>query len=370
MPRVIGVDPGSLSFDLCGLDDGRVFLDVSIAAEEAARSPALLVDYLTAALPVDLIAAPSGYGLPLVPVAAITEDQLNLFLLVREDDRDQPEMVGGLRAMIELMRERRLPAVILPGVLHLPTVPAHRKVNRIDMGTADKVCVAVLAIRDQATRLGLPPEATSFILIELGGAFTAGLAVDHGRIVDGIGGSGGGLGYRALGTLDGEVGYALGRVRKSELFAGGAVSIAGDPSLSPESFAERAASSTRVKLAWDAFLESIEKIVASLRVSVPEPREVLLSGRLSRIPAIAEAVATRVKHVAPAHGVSGLAVLGKEAAQGAGLIADGLAGGLHRRLVDVMGLREARGTILDHLYVAGSGSIRDQFGLVPGRPPR
>ena len=37
MPRVIGIDPGSLSFDLCGLDEGQVFLDVSLAAPDAAR---------------------------------------------------------------------------------------------------------------------------------------------------------------------------------------------------------------------------------------------------------------------------------------------------------------------------------------------
>ena len=27
MPRVIGIDPGTVSIDLCGLDEGRVFLD-------------------------------------------------------------------------------------------------------------------------------------------------------------------------------------------------------------------------------------------------------------------------------------------------------------------------------------------------------
>src|SRR5262249_24921290 len=166
--------------------DGRVFLEPSIAAEEAARAPALLVERLAGTLPLDLIAAPSGYGLPLVPIADLDETQLGLFILVRPDDRGQPEMVGGLRAMIESMRGRRLPAVLLPGVIHLPTVPPHRKVNRIDMGTADKLGVAALAIWDQARRLGVPAAETSFVLVELGGVFTAALAVDHGQVVDGI----------------------------------------------------------------------------------------------------------------------------------------------------------------------------------------
>jgi len=37
MPRVVGVDPGTQSFDLCGLADGQVFLEASIAADDAPR---------------------------------------------------------------------------------------------------------------------------------------------------------------------------------------------------------------------------------------------------------------------------------------------------------------------------------------------
>src|SRR5207247_551957 len=158
-----------------------------------------------------LIAAPSGYGLPLVPLSQVSERDLDLFVLVRPEDREDPELVGALRPMIQQMRALGLPAVFLPGVVHLPTVPPHRKVNRTDLRTADKVCVAAPGIWDQTRRLGLAPAETAFILVELGGAFTAALAVRDGQIVDGIGGSGGGLGYRALGTLDGEVAYVLGR---------------------------------------------------------------------------------------------------------------------------------------------------------------
>ncbi|HSB69649.1 MAG TPA: DUF1464 family protein [Candidatus Methylomirabilis sp.] len=363
MTRVIGADPGTLSFDLCGLEDGRVFLEASIPADGAARDPSALVDRLTSALPLDLIAAPSGYGLPLTPVAEVGDAELDLLLLVREEDRGQPELVGGLRAMLGLMRERRLPAVVLPGVIHLPTVPAHRKVNRIDMGTADKLCVAALGIWDQARRFGLQAGETSFILVELGGAFTAALAVDGGRIVDGIGGAGGGLGYRALGTLDGEVAYALGHVNKSALFTGGAAFIAGDPGLPPELLAARAVEDSRARKAWDAFLECIQKMIASLRVSLPEPREVLLSGRLSRVPAVVDTLAALLGARIPVRRVGGFAATCKEAAQGAALIADGLAGGRHRDLVETMELRGAQGTLFDHLYVTGGRALRRQFGM-------
>ena len=132
------------------------------------------------------------------------------------------------------------------------------------------------------------------MLLELGGFFTAALAVEHGRIVDGIGGSAGGLGYRALGTLDGEVAYALGRVRKSTLFTGGAAFVAGVPDLPPEELAARAAHDARARVAWDALIEAAAKLVAALRVAAPGAREVLLSGRVGRVPAVAEALGRRL----------------------------------------------------------------------------
>jgi predicted butyrate kinase (DUF1464 family) len=363
MPRVVGVDPGTQSFDLCGLADGRVFLDASIGSDDVRRAPAAIVDRLEAALPLDLIAAPSGYGLPLIAAAALGERDLDLAVLVRPEDRGQPERVGGLRTMLELMRARRLPAIVLPGVVHLDSVPPHRKVNRVDMGTADKVSVTALGVWDQARRLGLPPDRTAFVLLELGGFFSAALAVDHGQIVDGIGGSAGGLGYRALGTLDGEVAYALGHVRKSALFTGGAAFVAGAPELSPEDLAARAAHDARARIAWDALIEAAAKLVATLRVSAPDAREVLISGRVGRVPAVGEAVADRLGGVIPVRPLGGFAPSVKEAAQGAALIADGLAGGAHRGVVEAMRLRECRGSVLDHLHVAGGEDLRRQFGL-------
>jgi predicted butyrate kinase (DUF1464 family) len=364
--RVVGIDPGTQSVDLCGLADGRVFLAASVAAEDVRGAPAAVVDALSAALPLDLIAAPSGYGLPLVPVAALDPAQLDLALLVRPEDRGQPERVGGLRAVLGLMRARGLPAVVLPGVVHLDTVPAHRKVNRVDMGTADKLCAAALGVWDQARRLELPPARTAFVLLELGGFFTAALAVEQGRVVDGIGGSAGGLGYRALGTLDGEVAYALGRVRKATLFTGGAAFVAGAPALAPAALAARAATDPRARVAWDALIEAAAKMVAALRVAAPGAREVLLSGSVARVDGVADALADRLGAALPVRPVTGLAAGVKEAAQGAALLADGLAGGRHADLVAALRLRECRGSVLDHLFLAGADEARRAFGLPCG----
>ena len=42
---------------------------------------------------------------------------------------------------------------------------------------------------------------------------------------------------------------------------------------------------------------------------------------------------------------------------------DGLAGGASKRLVQVMGLREAAGTVLDHLHVISPEAARRRLGL-------
>src|SRR2546421_13077746 len=81
MPRVIGIDPGTVSIDLCGLDDGRLFLDRSWPTAEALADPAGFVTQLEAAGPLDLVAGPSGYGLPLTRVQDATEEDLRLAFL-------------------------------------------------------------------------------------------------------------------------------------------------------------------------------------------------------------------------------------------------------------------------------------------------
>src|SRR2546423_855787 len=68
MPRVIGIDPGTVSIDVCGLDDGRLFLDRSVPTADALADPARLVGLPEEeAGPLDLVAGPSGYGPPLTP---------------------------------------------------------------------------------------------------------------------------------------------------------------------------------------------------------------------------------------------------------------------------------------------------------------
>ncbi len=358
--RVIGIDPGTVTIDLCGLDEGRVFLDRSLPTSEALADPARLGRILDAAAPLDLVAGPSGYGLPLIAARDVNEAQLRLAYLAPEGETGG---IGGLRALIRVLARSSAPVVLTPGVVHLASVPAHRKVNRVDMGTADKVCAAALAVREQADRRGCREDEVSFILLELGGAFTAAIAVDRGSIVDGLGGTSGPLGLRAAGAFDGEVAFLAGSVSKRLLFGGGAATIAGMPDATFDTIV--AADTTRARLARAAYIESALKAVAALTTSVPGAREIILSGRLARNQRLSEELSLRLAAITgmPIHVLTGFAAVAKQAAQGAALIADGLAGGASAPLVRALGLRDASGTVLDHLYVITPEAARARLGI-------
>jgi predicted butyrate kinase (DUF1464 family) len=358
-PRVAGIDPGTVSIDVCALDGGELLFEDSFRSPELAFDPAPLVDALMAQGPLDLVLGPAGYGLPLVPGERIGERELGLMLLLRSDEAGARAGIGGLRAMIRALIGAGLPLVFGPGAIHLPTVPEHRKWNRIDLGTADKVCSAALCIVDQAERLGLAFEETSLIMLELGGAFSAALAIDGGQIVDGLGGSCAPIGARACGALDAEVAYLLGpALSKDAVFSGGALDPRGELDLSSPEALEALRGDPDLRAGWLALEEGAVKAALALTASVPSPREILVAGRLAAAPGLLEALRERLAGVAPVSAAGGLGQRGGTAAHGAAVLADGLAGGQYAPMVDRLRLREASGTTLDHLRMYGADGIR------------
>jgi predicted butyrate kinase (DUF1464 family) len=351
-PRVAGVDPGTVSFDVCALDGGEVVLERSFRTSEVGANPALLVDALADHGPFELVLGPAGYGLPLVPVDRVGDRELALMLLLREDEPHGRFGVEGMRSIVRALIAAGLPLVFGPGAIHLPTIPAYRKWNRIDLGTADKVASVALCIADQAQRLGIDFGESSFVLLELGGGFSAALAVDGGRIVDGLGGSAGPIGARACGALDAEAAYLLGAaLSKRTVFSGGALDPRGELDLSEGLDALRR--DPRHRDGWLALEEGAAKATLALTVSAPAPREILVAGRLAQAPGVVDALGERLAAVAPVRAVSGVA-----AAHGAAVLADGLAGGRYAALVECLGVRDASGSALDHLRVHGAERVR------------
>jgi len=261
--------------------------------------------------------------------------------------------------VLQALRESGLPVCFAPGVLHLTTVPEHRKANRIDMGTADKLCAVALAVWDQARRLGVPYTETSFVSVEVGGAFTSVVAVEHGAVIDGSGGTSGAMGFRALGAMDGELAYLLRDFPKDVLASGGAAWIAGMPACSPEELLAAAETDRRAANALAALIEDVAKRVAAEAMLLEAPLEVLLSGRLAGVPGLRRRLGEALQRFAPVRVVEGYARVSSEAAQGAALLGQGLAGDADlSRLVDALALRGARGSVMDHLFVSEADSVR------------
>jgi predicted butyrate kinase (DUF1464 family) len=356
-PRVAGVDPGTFSFDVCALDGGEVMLERSFRTVDVGADPALLVETLLDHGPFTLVLGPAGYGLPLVPVEQVGDRELALMVLLREDEPHGRVGVGGMRSIVRALIAAGLPLVFGPGAIHLPTIPAYRKWNRIDLGTADKVASVALCIADQARRLGVDFAETSFVMLELGGAFSAALAVDGGRIVDGLGGSAGPIGARACGALDAEAAYLLGAaLSKRTVFSGGALDPQGELDLSEGLEALRR--DPRHREGWLALEEGAAKAALALTISAPAPREILVAGRLAEAPGMLEALAARLAHVAPVQLSAGFGAHLTAAAHGAAVLADGLAGGRYATLVERLGVRDASGSALDHLRIHGADRVR------------
>jgi predicted butyrate kinase (DUF1464 family) len=278
------------------------------------------------------VLGPAGYGLPLVPGERVGERELSLMLLLRSDEAGARAGIGGMRAMIRALIDAGLPLVFGPGAIHLPTVPEYRKWNRVDLGTADKVCSAALCIADQAGRLDVGYEETSFIMLELGGG---------------------------CGALDAEVAYLLGAaLSKETVFSGGALDPRGGLDLSAPGALEALRGDPGHREGWHALEEGAVKAALALTVSVPAPREILVAGRLAGAPGLLDALTERLASVATVSAATGLGPRAGTAAQGAALLADGMAGGRYAPLVDRLRLREASGTVLDHLRMHGAEGIR------------
>ncbi len=91
-----------------------------------------------------------------------------------------------------------------------------------------------------------------------------------------------------------------------------------------------------------------------LTVFEETPKEIILSGRLTRVPKMYASLVERLERYGiPVRQVEGYANKSKEAAQGAALIASGLAGGTYADLIDVLELHGAEGTVLDYVRWPG-----------------
>jgi predicted butyrate kinase (DUF1464 family) len=354
--RALGIDPGTANFDLCCIEEDvhNIVLDETIPTRVVAYEPERVLNLIMQAKP-DVVVGPSGYGLAFKHLSQIGDEDLALTTLEKRSDSGI-SVLSGVRRLLRLLRDSGLNVFMVPGVIQLPTVPNHRKANRIDMGTADKTCVAAYAIWDQAGRMGLEYGETRLICVEMGYGYNAAMAVEDGRIVDGIGGTiFPGPGYLSMGLMDGELAYLLGEFTKLRLFQGGATFIASHSEMQLDQFVKERWG--RYDVGWKSFLEGVLKAVSQLlAVMDKKPYEIILTGRLSRIDELRGDIQDFLsrKLGIPVRRPSNIFTRrAKDVAMGAALIADGLAGGKYAGLVETLNIRASQGTVLDHIFIHG-----------------
>ena len=366
--RVVGIDPGTKTMDLCLLEDGVVRDEVVLESSEVALKPELLVKAVEKLSPYDLIVGPSGYGVEVTYLDEIPDEIFETWyytyiLLTTKEEIMRGVSEGDVgsyiyyamaKTMIEF-KKRRLPVVFIPGIINLPTVQNFKKLNKVDLGTADKLAVAVLATHLQSERLKVTYDEVSFILSELGFGYNAVIGVSGGLIKDAFGGTTmPGPGFLTMGCADLEIVQLVKNWVKTDVFTGGLSYISGYKT--PEELVECSTTDSYCLNLLNSMIDGVMKAIHALTYSVGIPKEILYSGRLTRINLIKELIIKNIKdsailgsvNVVPVGSLSG-AKITKETAQGYALVGDGLAGGSFKKLINHMRITEARGSALDYI---------------------
>jgi len=384
--RVLGIDPGSKSFDLFGyefkLDEPNqreIFIEKVIKTNKIFKDPNRLFKILDELKPLDLIVAPSGFGIPLKQAKFINDD--DVFQMTLRRGKSKPTM--GLGKVIQQLRSKKYPAIYIPSIKHLPTVPLKNVVNKIDLGTSDKLCSAVLGIEDMRNTNNLPLKEVSFIMIEVGGAFSAVTAIKEGKIIDGIGGTNI-MGMEAGGALDGEIAYLMGKIKKRTIYSGGAQYIGGEEEKRkvrakkkqpPQTDTKKKQRGNQLKHGLgknkakekriEIFIHHIKKAVFSLLVNYngginyldssssqnqKQGIQILLSGRMIKDKLIRTKLKNDLSEIGPVKIMETYSSKVKRAAQGAAIIGEGLLGGPSKSIIENLQIKKAQRHILDNIY--------------------
>jgi predicted butyrate kinase (DUF1464 family) len=221
------------------------------------------------------------------------------------------------------------------------------------MGTADKLCTVVTGIRDQIERLKIQPTNTNFIMVELGFGFTAVLAIENGQVIDGIGGSNI-MGFRACGSLDGELAYLIKNIKKDIIYGGGLSTISGHKDLTLNQFTRLVKNDHQTKLAFHAYISDLIKAIYAISSSFSNKNhitEILLAGRGADNQIIKDEITNSLEGFFTVKLMQSYGSISKHAAQGAAFIANGLLGGEFGAIVNNLKIKEAKGSILDDIYI-------------------
>ncbi len=308
-----GVDAGTKSYRVLWFEkpDNGKFEFLEIPTEKIRKNPKILVELLEE-VNADVYSGLSGYGLPVKHFSEIDKWDIKLMTLTLEKEQSV-----GLRKIINLIAKSELNFYTIPAVIHLDTIPAYRKLFRIDMGTYDKLCTALSVIYNLFN--------DRIVVVDVGYGYTSFLSIDGGKIVDGFGGTTFLPTYGSSGCIDAEVAYLLGEFKK-ELIRVGLKDLLGED-------------------AFKVLAENVLKGVKAIEVSIRKAEKVVLAGRFAE--KICKTICETIRK--PKFEVYYNYKLAS--AFGAAIISCAIAkkSSKAREVVEKAGIFSAKGTVLDYL---------------------
>ena len=120
---VIGVDPGSRSWSVVVLEHDSTIHEHKFTSKQIKNQPHQISELIETYTNIRAVTVPSGYGLPLKPLSSLTDRDLTLLTLKHRDEN----RILGLTEALTCLKASQIPGFILPGVIHLSTVPEYRK---------------------------------------------------------------------------------------------------------------------------------------------------------------------------------------------------------------------------------------------------
>ncbi len=370
--RVAGIDPGTKSFDLVVIENDRVISEKSIETIRIAKDPQILIDLLKD-LSVDYIVGPSGYGVPVTFGNEILDPRrfaIEILLLSTEEDIENGIKVGEIgiwvydalaKVVTYLVEHYKDKVLFIPSVIQLQTIPWYRKINKIDMGTVDKLASAFLAIYNEYTKESKSLNNINIIVVEMGYGYIGTIAVKEGRIVDGIGGTYASIGTLTAGAMDLEVVVGTKRWNRWDVFHGGIFWTSNTFDLENLIKAYKNSEEPLASL-YLSFIEGIAKDIARAMVVVPNADKVILTGRYSRNRDVVKHLQELIKdiEVSEIQGLKG-AMISKDAGQGYAAIGEGIVGGYFADIVNHMRIKEACGTVVDYVVHQAAKGFKERI---------
>ena len=116
---------------------------------------------------------------------------------------------NGIEPFLTAVKTINLNSYCLPGIKQLPTVPAHRKLNRLQMGAADQLCTVAMLLYRLCERETAWSEM-NFLCLQVEQDSLGILVVQDGQIVNGLSGTAGVSEVRLHLHMDGDFSYSFG----------------------------------------------------------------------------------------------------------------------------------------------------------------